>query len=486
MSTTGSVRCGLCLSEHSTVQTDEWKDALIQTTYRLFMIQGPQKRPVSAPPWNLMLVFDWPLELLNGKWLLYLSQINSPGTSVEPCSPSEAVNPLKLKSCGVGARCVRLQCPLSEMNNTLTISVTARLWNATFLEDFLDSSSVTIVGTATLKLQTEHPAVNMRPQSIQFSVSVFPDLSLPVSPTVPLMVLLMSAVGGLCLLALICLLLWKCGFFVRRGPWPVTLHQGTVSTRAARHSCTDADGFLIEHSPPTRKDSSRKKHWVTTFRPETEPNKRPTTSNTPTLQQEEALGHHVLTVKVTLNLTRRQNPTYPNKHPTTSNTPTLQQEETLGHHVLTVKVTLTQLQNPTDPNTPQHSPHTRKDSSRKKHWVTTFRPETEPNKRPTTSNTPTLQQEEALGHHVLTVKVTLNLTQLQTRNRTQQTPNNLQHTHTPAGRSTGSPRTHSKSNPKPNPTPEPTRTQHTPTNTQQPPTHSHSSRKKHWVTMYSQ
>ncbi|XP_072298458.1 integrin alpha-3-like [Eucyclogobius newberryi] len=252
---------------------------------------------------NLMLVFDWPLELLSGKWLLYLRHIEIPGTPAKLCSPSAALNPLRLMisdeeevrrkkhnqeqeeketttparilqpprstshtlTCELGARCPRVECPLTDINNTVSITVRAHLWNSTFLEDFMDAHSVTIVGRATLQLQTDQPSVNMKPQSVQFSVTVFPDLSLPVGSNAPLGVLLLSAVGGVLLLALICLLLWKCGFFDRHGPWPATLHQGTVSTRAARHSCTDADGFLIEHCPPVAKNSERKKHLVTTF-----------------------------------------------------------------------------------------------------------------------------------------------------------------------------------------------------------------------------
>ncbi|KAJ0058243.1 hypothetical protein NL108_012040 [Boleophthalmus pectinirostris] len=45
---------------------------------------------------NLMLVFDWPLELFSGKWLLYLSRIEILGSSVEFCSPSAVLNPLRL------------------------------------------------------------------------------------------------------------------------------------------------------------------------------------------------------------------------------------------------------------------------------------------------------------------------------------------------------------------------------------------------------
>lgn len=157
---------------------------------------------------NLMLTFDWPLELWNGKWLLYLSQIQIQGTSATECSPSAAIDALRLTvsdgedlrrrrtleesleqtqtssfittlplhspqrrahslSCELGARCVRVQCPLLHMNNTATVTVRSRLWNSTLLEEFVEASSVTIKGRATLQLQTDTTAVNMREQSVQ-------------------------------------------------------------------------------------------------------------------------------------------------------------------------------------------------------------------------------------------------------------------------------------------------------------------------------
>lgn len=46
---------------------------------------------------NLEVEFDWPWEVANGKWLLYLTEIQTKGTSDSHCVPPGAiVNPLKL------------------------------------------------------------------------------------------------------------------------------------------------------------------------------------------------------------------------------------------------------------------------------------------------------------------------------------------------------------------------------------------------------
>lgn len=46
---------------------------------------------------TLVVEFDWPFEVANGKWLLYLTKIIVSGESDVECNPpGEVVNPLKL------------------------------------------------------------------------------------------------------------------------------------------------------------------------------------------------------------------------------------------------------------------------------------------------------------------------------------------------------------------------------------------------------
>lgn len=47
---------------------------------------------------NLEVEFDWPREVSNGKWLLYLTEIQVNGTSEPHCAPPrDIINPLKLR-----------------------------------------------------------------------------------------------------------------------------------------------------------------------------------------------------------------------------------------------------------------------------------------------------------------------------------------------------------------------------------------------------
>lgn len=47
---------------------------------------------------TLAVEFEWPFEVANGKWLLYLTKIVVKGESEVECNPpGDVVNPLKLK-----------------------------------------------------------------------------------------------------------------------------------------------------------------------------------------------------------------------------------------------------------------------------------------------------------------------------------------------------------------------------------------------------
>ncbi|XP_072224660.1 integrin alpha-3-like [Leuresthes tenuis] len=204
---------------------------------------------------NLEVEFDWPMEATNGKWLLYLEEIQLDGTSERRCAPpSNIVNPLSLllskeekkrkkrsleeeevkkreqedvlhlqgqkrKSytldCVHGAKCVKFVCPLVNMNNSATLRVSSRLWNSTMIEDYSDASSVLVRGRATLKLQTDKSAINMESHSSEIQIYIYPEFGLQLDSGAPLWIIFVSVLAGVLLLGLICLLLWKCGFFRR-------------------------------------------------------------------------------------------------------------------------------------------------------------------------------------------------------------------------------------------------------------------------------
>uniref|UniRef100_A0A9J8DFP7 Integrin, alpha 3b n=2 Tax=Cyprinus carpio TaxID=7962 RepID=A0A9J8DFP7_CYPCA len=202
---------------------------------------------------TLMIDFEWPYEVANGKWLLYLTEIVIKGALELHCvPPGKIVNPLNLTLSDRGtkrskravesgypqaeasvtvlaprkvphflecskmtARCVTFSCPLHNMSTQTEIRVRSRVWNSTLLEDYANALRVEVKGQATLRLLTDKPAIRMDNQTREFSVNIDPVLGEETPYEVPLWIIIVSAVAGILLLGIISLILWKCGFFRR-------------------------------------------------------------------------------------------------------------------------------------------------------------------------------------------------------------------------------------------------------------------------------
>uniref|UniRef100_A0A8C3PJ47 Integrin subunit alpha 3 n=1 Tax=Calidris pygmaea TaxID=425635 RepID=A0A8C3PJ47_9CHAR len=202
---------------------------------------------------TILLGFEWPYEIPNGKWLLYPTEILINGN--ETCQPPGGViNPLNLTlledqapsrqrreldppepaeppvtlatakkaksevvlSCFEGtAQCIWFECPLLDTQNPTTFSIRARVWNSTFIEEYSNFDRVKVAGTATLFLRTHVPTINMRNHTVRFSVDVDSELTEEQPAEIALWLVLVAVAAGLLLLGLIILLLWKCGFFRR-------------------------------------------------------------------------------------------------------------------------------------------------------------------------------------------------------------------------------------------------------------------------------
>ncbi|KAM4884650.1 integrin alpha-3 [Sylvia borin] len=202
---------------------------------------------------TILLGFEWPYEIPNGKWLLYPTEIRVNGNdSCHP--PGGVINPLNLTlvqdqaaarhrreleppepgeppvtlatgrrprseavlSCSAGtARCVWFECPLLHTQLPSSFSLRARVWNSTFIEEFRDFDRVKVTGTATLFLRSQVPTISMRNHTVRFSVDVDSELQEEQPAEIALWLVLVSVAAGLLLLGLIILLLWKCGFFRR-------------------------------------------------------------------------------------------------------------------------------------------------------------------------------------------------------------------------------------------------------------------------------
>ncbi|CAM4707082.1 unnamed protein product [Leuciscus chuanchicus] len=202
---------------------------------------------------TLMIDFEWPFEVINGKWLLYLTEIVIKGATESRCvPPGKIVNHLNLTLSDRGtkrskreagsvyphaepsvkvlalrkvphllecskqtAHCLTFSCPLHNMSTQAEIRVRSRVWNGTLLEDYANALRVEVKGQATLRLLADKPAIKMDSQTREFSVNIDPVLGEEMPYEVPLWIIIVAAVAGILLLGIISLILWKCGFFRR-------------------------------------------------------------------------------------------------------------------------------------------------------------------------------------------------------------------------------------------------------------------------------
>ncbi|XP_058279779.1 integrin alpha-7 isoform X3 [Hirundo rustica] len=207
-----------------------------------FEVTVSQRGPVLKTPGSAALTVQWPLELPNGKWLLYPLSLEL-GTPPVPCSPP--ANPLRLTmespaqggppeeplarswwvpagrrkrnvtlDCARGtAHCRLFRCPLPSLERS-ELRARGRLWNGTFLEEFLDVENLELIVRAGVSVTSPHGNVVIKDAEVQMSVSLHLDPGVSVTG-VPWWVLLLAALLGLLLLALLVLGLWKLGFFRR-------------------------------------------------------------------------------------------------------------------------------------------------------------------------------------------------------------------------------------------------------------------------------
>ncbi|XP_063076691.1 integrin alpha-3b [Engraulis encrasicolus] len=201
---------------------------------------------------TLVLEFEWPFEVTNGKWLLYLTEIVTKGTEDTHCvPPGDVVNMLNLTlseersrrqrrdaqyeppveaaisilgprketfllECSKGsARCVTFSCPLRNMSTYAEVIVRARVWNGTMLEDYINADRVTVRGEVRLRLQTDKPTIKMDDQDNMFTLHIDPEIGEEIPYEVPFWIFIIAGAAGMLLLGIIILILYKCGFFKR-------------------------------------------------------------------------------------------------------------------------------------------------------------------------------------------------------------------------------------------------------------------------------
>ncbi|XP_025899318.1 integrin alpha-6 isoform X2 [Nothoprocta perdicaria] len=231
---------------------------LIEYDFRVTNLGRPLKTFGTAS-----LDIQWPKEISNGKWLLYLMKIDSKGLEKVSCQPQNEINYLHLTEshnsrrkrevaekqiidsktfslfserkyktldCNVNARCVDIKCPLNGLDSKASIVLRSRLWNSTFLEEYSKMNYLDILVRASISVPAAAKNVKLTNEVAQVRVTVFPAKTVALYTGVPWWIILVAILAGILMLALLVFLLWKCGFFKRnkKDHYDATYHKAEI------------------------------------------------------------------------------------------------------------------------------------------------------------------------------------------------------------------------------------------------------------------
>ncbi|XP_015723981.1 integrin alpha-6 isoform X2 [Coturnix japonica] len=231
---------------------------LIEYEFRVTNLGRPLKAFGTAS-----LDIQWPKEISNGKWLLYLMKIDSKGLEKVSCQPQNEINFLHVAEshnsrrkreiaekqitdsktfslfserkymtldCKVNARCVDIKCPLRGFDSKASILLRSRLWNSTFLEEYSKMNYLDILVRASISVPAAAKNVKLTNEAAQVRVTVFPAKPVALYTGVPWWIIAVAIFAGVLMLALLVFLLWKCGFFKRskKDHYDATYHKAEI------------------------------------------------------------------------------------------------------------------------------------------------------------------------------------------------------------------------------------------------------------------
>uniref|UniRef100_A0A8D2NKM5 Integrin subunit alpha 6 n=1 Tax=Zonotrichia albicollis TaxID=44394 RepID=A0A8D2NKM5_ZONAL len=242
----------------SAVKSEDDIGNLIEYEFRVTNLGRPLKTFGTAS-----LDIQWPKEISNGKWLLYLMKIDSKGLEKVSCQPEGEINSLRVAeshnsrrkrevaekqitdgqafslfserkyktlSCNMNARCVDIKCPLKGFDSKASIVLRSRLWNSTFLEEYSKMNYLDIVVRASISVPAAAKNVKLTNEVAQVRVTVFPAKPVTLYTGVPWWIIAVAILAGILMLALLVFLLWKCGFFKRnkKDHYDATYHKAEI------------------------------------------------------------------------------------------------------------------------------------------------------------------------------------------------------------------------------------------------------------------
>ncbi|XP_033872607.1 integrin alpha-6-like isoform X1 [Acipenser ruthenus] len=256
--------------------------SLVEYEFRIINLGKPLKSLGAA-----YLDIQWPKEISNGKWLLYLMKIETKGLEQLPCTPTNEINPRRLQNspsssrkkrdtggketeeklsllsdkrkyltldCGKNVNCVNIRCPLQGLDSNAFVVLRSRLWNSTFLEEYSKLNYLDIIVKASININATKNMV-LKNANTQVRVTVFPEKTVAQYTGVPWWIILVAILAGILMLALLVFLLWKCGFFKRSKYADSVPSYNAVRIRKEERQFKDGKS----------KDKYEKKQWKTTW-----------------------------------------------------------------------------------------------------------------------------------------------------------------------------------------------------------------------------
>ncbi|XP_041662978.1 integrin alpha-6 isoform X1 [Cheilinus undulatus] len=275
------VSFGGVVKGESAMKTEEEIGSLINYTFKINNLWKTLTPSVKAS-----LHIQWPKYNKDGKWLLYLVKVTSTGPQDVHCFPESEFGSLKhikessvsrakreigerksvgkmlslsgkskVLTCDSEIKCVVLKCPLQGLDGT-AVELRSRLWNSTFIEDYTSLSHLRIVVKASLVLHTQAKNIILRTPDTDVTLTVSPDSKVAQHSGVPWWIILVAVLAGILILALLVLLLWKCGFFQRSKQEDSVPRYHAVRIKKETPECKDGKVKL---------DPFDKKQWMTTW-----------------------------------------------------------------------------------------------------------------------------------------------------------------------------------------------------------------------------
>ncbi|KTF92491.1 hypothetical protein cypCar_00029047 [Cyprinus carpio] len=218
----------------SAMKTEEEVGSLVEYEFRVINLGKPLKSFGTAS-----LNIQWPKESSVGKWLLYLMKINTRDLQLVTCSPEREINPLRLSEDSTSTRRKRELEERKPSEGSKTSLIPDKRKHK--ILDYVSYSYLDIIVKASISLDASAKNIVLKKPETQVRLTVFPETAVTPFGGVPWWIILVAVLAGILMLALLVLLLWKCGFFKRtqKDEYDAAFHKAEIHAQPSDKQSTE-------------------------------------------------------------------------------------------------------------------------------------------------------------------------------------------------------------------------------------------------------